>query len=127
MSMTSRWLVASFWLLTGGSPPPKEITHLIATSDLIAITTAAARAEGYKPGVEGTYLHELRTENGQEPLPGYESIGLYRAGHLERTYAVRIDTGDIVDPMRCRILRYPELLKIKRRITKTFGSREASL
>lgn len=104
-----------------------RVQHLIPTSEVVRIGAMAARDEGYDPDVEGTYLSELRTTDGKEPIPGYTSIGLYVHGHLVRNYAIRIETGDVVDPSVCKVFRYPNLLGYKRKLMKEFGTKDAAL
>lgn len=104
-----------------------RVQHFIPTSEIVRIGAMAARDEGYDPDVEGTYLNELRTPEGKEPIPGYASIGLFVHGHLVRDYAIRIETGDIVDPSVCKVFRYPNLLNHKKKLMKEFGTADASL
>jgi hypothetical protein len=87
----------------------------------------AARDEGYSVGVNGTYLNELRTPEGKEPIPRYTSIALYRDGHLVRSYAIRIETGDIVDPSVCKVFRYPDLIGFKKKIMNEFHTKDVPL
>jgi hypothetical protein len=124
MSMIWQWLASSILLAAPSHGASGQVGHSIVTSDLISITAAAARSEGYVPGRRGTFLQELRTPDGHEPLPGYESVGLYYDGHLVRSYAVRIETGDIVDPMLCEILRFPRLVRFRSYIIHAFASKE---
>lgn len=87
----------------------------------------AARDEGYSPGAEGMWLDELRTAECKEPIAGYASIALYKGGHLVRSYSIRVDTGDVVDPAVCKIFRYPDLLRFKAKTMKGFGTKDAPL
>jgi len=104
-----------------------RVQHFIPTSEIVRVGTMAARDEGYHPETEGTYLNELRTSDGREPIPGYASIGLFVHGHMVREYAIRIDTGDIVDPSVCKIFRYSNLESYKKRLMKEFRTKEAAL
>jgi hypothetical protein len=104
-----------------------RVQHFIPTSEVVRIGGMAARDEGYYPDVQGTYLSELRNAEGKEPIPGYASIGLYVHGHLVRDYAIRIETGDVVDPSVCKVFRYPNLLTYKKKLMKEFGTKDASL
>ena len=102
------------------------IKHFLPTSTVVRIAAMAARDEGYNPDAQGVFLDELRTD-GKEPIAGFTSIGLYKGGHLIRYYSIRVETGDIVDPMACKVFRYPDLAKFKREILKQFGTKEVSL
>jgi hypothetical protein len=103
-----------------------KITRFIPTSDVVRIGEMASRDEGYDPEEAGTYLDVLR-KNGKEPIPGYASIGLYKDGHMVRYYSIRVDSGDIVDPMDCKAFQYPNLIQLKRNMLKEFGAKEVSL
>ena len=71
-------------------------------------------------------IQTLRT-NGQEPIPGYASIGLYVDDHLVRSYSIRVETGDVVDAMSCTIFRYPDLLSVKQKLQRGFGTKDVSV
>jgi len=101
-----------------------QVHHVLVTSDVVRVATMAARDEGYDPDADGTFLDELRTEDGKEPYPGYASIALYHNGHPVRSYSIRVDTGDVVDATDCKVFRYPDLLKFKRKILRGFGTKE---
>jgi hypothetical protein len=103
-----------------------SISRFMPTSEVVRVAAMAAQDEGYNPDVKGTYLDELR-KNGKEPIPGYASIGLYKDGHLIRYYSIRIETGEVVDPMECQIFRYPNLIKFNKETMKALGAAEASL
>jgi hypothetical protein len=109
-----------------GIAPTDQVHHFIPTSEVVRVASMAARDEGYNPNIEGTFLDELRTQDGKEPYPGYASIGLFHNGHLVKSYSIRIATGDVVDATDCRIFRYPDLLRLKNRILKAFNSKEVS-
>lgn len=59
-------------------------------------------------------------------IQGNASITLYHNGHV-RSYSIRIDTGDVVDATDCKVIRYPDLLKFKRKLLSDFGTKEVSL
>jgi hypothetical protein len=82
----------------------------------------AALDDGFDVRTTGVYLDELRTRDGKEPIPGYASIGLYKGGHIVHAYAIRIETGDVVDTQSCRLLRYPNLLDFKTETLRGFGT-----
>jgi len=113
-------------MLIGVQTSPK-VLHFIPTSEVVRVASMAARDEGYHPEKESTYLDELRTASGKEPIDGYTSIGLYVNDDLVRSYSIRIETGDIVDATACKILRYPNLILFKKEVMKSFNSRPASL
>ena len=87
----------------------------------------AARDEGYNPDAQGTYLDELRSADCGQPLPGYQSIALYRGAHPVRTYSIRVETGDVVDENACVVFRYPNLIKFRDETIKGFGTKPVSL
>jgi hypothetical protein len=103
-----------------------KMTYFLPTSTVVRVAGMAARDEGYEPGARGTFLDELR-KNGKEPILSYTSIGLYKEAHLARYYSIREETGDIADPMLCKLFRYPDLVKFNRETMKAFGTKEASL
>jgi len=109
------------------SPVLQAIQRFIPTSTLVRIASMTARNEGYDPEAAGIYLDELRTPDGKEPLAGYSSIGLYKNGHLIRSYSIRISTGDVIDANECKIFRYPGLQRFRRETMKAFGTKETSL
>jgi hypothetical protein len=111
---------------TWGQGPREREIHFIPTSDVVRVAWMAARDEGYDPNAIGTFLDELRTADGKEPLPGYTSIGLYVDVKLVRSYSIRVDTGDVVDTTTCTIFRYPDLLKFKTKILLAFGTKAVS-
>ena len=104
----------------------QQLSHFIPTSEVVRIATMAARDEGFVVGNSGTYLDELRTADGKEPIPGYTSIGLYKQGHIVRSYSIRVETGDVLDATACKLFRYPDLLKFKRSIMGSFGTKDAT-
>ena len=108
-------------------PASAQVDRFIPTSGVVRVASMAARDEGYDPDAAGTYLDELRTRDGKEPYPGYASIGLYHNGHMVRSYSIRAETGDVVDPIDCKVFRYPDLLKFKRELMKGFGTKDVSL
>lgn len=110
-----------------GSQTAAQVHHVLVTSDVVRVATMAARNEGYKVGADGTFLNELRTKDGKEPYPGYASIALYRNGHPVRFYSIRVESGDVVDATDCKVFRYPDLLRFKRKLLTDFGSKEVSL
>ena len=104
-----------------------QVQRFLPTSQVVMIASAAARDEGYNPDAENIFLDNLRTKDGKEPYPGYASIGLYVDDHLLRSYSIRIGTGDVLDATSCTIFRYPDLLRIKQGLLKSFGAKETSL
>src|SRR5579859_3207319 len=101
-----------------------QVHHVLVTSDVVRVATMAARDEGYDPDADGTFLDELRTEDGKEPYPGYASIALYHNFYPVRSYSIRVDTGDVVDATDCKVFRYPDFLKFKRKILRGCGTKE---
>jgi hypothetical protein len=108
-------------------PVLQVIQRFIPTSTVVRIASMTARYEAYDPEAPGVYLDELRTPDGKEPMAGYTSIGLYKNGHLIRSYSIRILTGDVIDANECKIFRYRGLEKFRRETMKAFGTKETSL
>lgn len=86
----------------------------------------ASRDEGFDPLRRGTYLDELRTADCKNPIHGYESIALYQNGHIAQSYAIRVDTGDVVEPDTCTLFRYPDLMKFRQETTSEFNTQSVS-
>jgi len=101
--------------------------YSIPTSEEVRVASMAARDEGYDPYAVGTFLDEIRTPEGKEPHPGYETIGLYSDGDLIHAYSIRIETGDVVDARTCQLFQYPNLLKFRRKIMTGFGTDPVSV
>ena len=99
--------------VAASSQQPK-VTVFIPTSEVVRIATIVARDEGYNPYARGMFLDELRTAEGKEPQPGYASIALYRNGHIIRSYSIRNETVDVLDPDDCKIFRFPVLIRYAR-------------
>jgi len=116
--------IVSIALSTQTAP---KIIHFMPISTIVRVAEMAARDEGYNLDAEDIFLDIMQGKDRKEPIPGYKSIGLYRDGHLVRFYAIRVDTGDIVDPMVCEIFRYPNLLEFKRKTIRNFSTKEVSL
>jgi hypothetical protein len=114
-------------LVLMASPVTAQVHHILVTSDVVRVAGMAARDEGYDPNADGTFLSELRTQDGKEPYPGYASIALYHNGHPVRSYSIRIETGDVVDATDCKVFRYPDLLEFRKKLLRDFGSKEVSL
>jgi hypothetical protein len=108
-------------------PRLQERSYFMPTSTVVKIASMAARYEGHDPEGRGIYLDELRTREGKEPLPGYTSIGIYRNGHLIRSYSIRLATGDVIDATACKIFRYPRLERFRKETMRDFGTKETSL
>ncbi|MBM3790644.1 MAG: hypothetical protein FJW35_09890 [Acidobacteria bacterium] len=123
MPLICAWIIALLLAL----PALQERSYFMPTSTVVRIASMAARYEGYDSEARGTYLDELRARDGKEPLPGYSSIGLYKDGHLIRSYSIRIATGDVIDANECKIFRYPGLERFRKETMKRFGTRELTL
>ena len=117
-------ILASPYSLNAQAPKSQpRVIHFIPTSELVRVATMAARDEGNNPSGEGIYLDELRTADCKNPIPGYESIALYQNGHPVESYAVRVDTGDVVEPDTCTLLQYPDLMKFRQETTAGFKTK----
>jgi len=123
MSIT-RFIAAALLMINSATT---EVQHIMVTSDIVRVAGMAARDEGYDPDADGTFLNEMRTKDGKEPYPGYASIALYHDGHPVRFYSIRIETGDVADATNCKVFRYPDLLRFKRKILREFGSKDVTL
>ncbi len=103
-----------------------KVIHFIPTSEVVRVSTMAARDEGYDPLRRGIFLHELRTADCKSPIQGYESISLFENGHPAQTYAIRVETGDVVEPDTCTLFQYPDLMKFREETTTGFKTRPVS-
>ena len=86
----------------------------------------ASRDEGFDPLSRGTYLDELRTADCKNPIQGYESIALYQNDRVVQSYAIRVDTGDVVEPDTCKLLQYPDLMKFRQEAMSGFNTKSVS-
>ena len=120
-------IVAMLALMTSVNQDRPRADYFLPISLEVEMATKAARHAGYYPNRGGIFLDELRDAEGKDPIPGYKSIGLYRGGSAITSYAIRIDTGDVIDDMSCTVLRYPDLLKYKREFMKIPGTKAVPL
>ncbi len=92
---------------TGNARP-----HLPA-AQVAAIARRIATDEGW-PIAEKGYTFDPMLPTADD---GFDSIGLYKKGHLVRMYSVDRTTGDIVDFMRgCDVFRFDDLKPFQTRI-----------
>lgn len=108
-------------------PIAAQVNHALPFYQALAVAKMAAHDQGYDLHKNNFQLEEVLLPDGGKQDQKYTNIGLYRNHRLLREYAVRIDTGDVVDPINCEILRYPNLLRFKRARVQELGRREASL
>jgi len=104
----------------------QKVAYFIPTSEAVRIGWMAARDEGYALQKQSEwYLDELRAKDGKEPYDGYTSIALYRADSASpiRSYAIRIETGDVIDPEDCLLFRYADLMAFRSKITRDSGAK----
>ena len=102
--------VFAFMLLA--SPQENPRPHLPVTQ-LNDIATILAHDEGWPLGNPDYSLDIMRPVDDD----GFDSIGVYRKGHLVRMYSIYRNTGQIVDFMRgCQVFRFKDLTNFEQRI-----------
>jgi hypothetical protein len=102
-------LTATFALLTLATQPANSTPHLPA-SQLTDIATILAHDEGWPLGNPDYTLDLMKPVDDD----GFDSIGVYRKGHLVRMYSVYRTTGDVVDFMRgCQVFRFDDIKRFQ--------------
>jgi len=85
-------------------------TPHIPASQLNDIATILAHDEGWPLG-DPDYTLDLMKPVDDD---GFDSIGVYRKGHLVRMYSVYRTTGDVVDFMRgCQVFRFDDIKRFQ--------------
>jgi hypothetical protein len=103
-------LALTLLLLT--NPPAIPPPH-ISPTELNDIATILAHDEGWPMG-DPDYTLDPMTPDTDD---GFDSIGLYKKGHLVRMYSINRTTGQIVDFMRgCQVFRFKDLNNFEQRI-----------
>jgi hypothetical protein len=99
--------VFAFMLLI--SPQANPRPHIPA-SQLNDIATILAHDEGWPLGDPDYTLDIMQPVDDD----GFDSIGVYRKGHLVRMYSIYRTTGDVVDFMRgCQIFRFDDIKRFQ--------------
>ena len=99
------FLASAFALLAFVAHPAKPHPH-IPVSQLNDIATILAHDEGWPLGDPAYTLDPMIPVDDD----GFDSIGVYRKGHLVRMYSIDRTTGDVVDFMRgCQVFRFKDL------------------
>ena len=99
--------VFAFMLLL--SPQENPRPHL-PVSQLNDIATILAHDEGWPLGNLDYTLDLMKPVDDD----GFDSIGIYRKGHLVRMYSIYRTTGDVVDFMRgCQVFRFDDIKRFQ--------------
>ena len=99
--------VFAFMLLV--SPQEKPRPHL-PVSQVNDIATILAHDEGWPLGNPDYTLDLMQPVDDD----GFDSIGVYRKGHLVRMYSIYRTTGDVVDFMRgCQVFRFDDIKRFQ--------------
>jgi len=102
-------LTATLALLAFATQPTNATQHL-AVSQLNDIATILAHDEGWPLGNPDYTLDIMKPVDDD----GFDSIGIYRKGHLVRTYSIYRTTGDVVDFMRgCQVFRFDDIRRFQ--------------
>ena len=103
------FLTATLVLFALATQPAKSTSH-IAVSQLNDIATILAHDEGWPLGNPDYTLDIMQPVDDD----GFDSIGLYRKGHLVRMYSIYRTTGDVVDFMRgCQVFRFDDIKRFQ--------------
>jgi hypothetical protein len=102
-------LTATLALLALAAQPANSSPH-ISVSQLNNIATILAHDEGWPLGNPDYTLDIMQPVDDD----GFDSIGVYRKGHLVRMYSIYRTTGDVVDFMRgCQVFRFEEIKRFQ--------------
>src|SRR2546425_3877197 len=102
-------LLVSFVLLALAAQPSSTTPHIPA-SQLTDIATILAHDEGWPLGNPDYTLDPMIPVDDD----GFDSIGVYRKGHLVRMYSIYRTTGDVVDFMRgCQVFRFDDIKRFQ--------------
>ena len=100
--------VFAFLLLVSPQENPRP-QHL-PVSQLNDIATILAHDEGWPLGNLDYTLDLMKPVDDD----GFDSIGIYRKGHLVRMYSIYRTTGDVVDFMRgCQVFRFDDIKRFQ--------------
>ena len=102
-------LISALTVLFLATPQENPRPHL-PVSQLNDIATILAHDEGWPLGNPDYTLDLMRPVDDD----GFDSIGIYRKGHLVRMYSIYRTTGDVVDFMRgCQIFRFDDIKRFQ--------------
>ena len=103
------FLTATLALIALTAQPANSSRHL-PVSQLNDIATILAHDEGWPLGNPDYTLDIMQPVDDD----GFDSIGIYRKGHLVRMYSVYRTTGDVVDFMRgCQVFRFEDIKRFQ--------------
>ena len=89
---------------------PANSSWHIPVSQLNDIATILAHDEGWPLGNPDYTLDIMKPVDDD----GFDSIGIYRKGHLVRMYSIYRTTGDVVDFMRgCQVFRFDDIKRFQ--------------
>ncbi len=102
-------LTIALALLVFTQQPTPSRPHLPA-SQVNDIATILAHDEGWPLGNPDYTLDLMKPVEDD----GFDSIGVYRKGHLVRMYSIYRTTGDVVDFMRgCQVFRFDDIKRFQ--------------
>ena len=102
-------LLTTLALLALAAQPDKSTQH-IPVQKLNDIATILAHDEGWPLGNLDYTLDPMIPVDDD----GFDSIGVYRKGHLVRMYSIYRTTGDVVDFMRgCQVFRFEDIKRFQ--------------
>ena len=102
-------LISALAILFLTTPQENPRPHLPA-SQVNDIATILAHDEGWPLGNPDYTLDIMRPVDDD----GFDSIGVYRKGHLVRMYSIYRTTGDVVDFMRgCQVFRFDDIKRFQ--------------
>jgi hypothetical protein len=102
-------LISALAILFLAIPQENPRPHLPA-SQVNDIATILAHDEGWPLGNPDYTLDLMKPVDDD----GFDSIGVYRKGHLVRMYSIYRATGDVVDFMRgCQVFRFDDIKRFQ--------------
>jgi hypothetical protein len=102
-------LISALAILFLTTPQENPRQHLPA-SQVNDIATILAHDEGWPLGNPDYTLDLMKPVDDD----GFDSIGVYRKGHLVRMYSIYRTTGDVVDFMRgCQVFRFDDIKRFQ--------------
>jgi hypothetical protein len=105
-------LILTLALFTLAAQPVKPTPH-VSVPKLNDIATILAHDEGWPLGNPDYTLDPMIPVDDD----GFDSIGVYRKGHLVRMYSIDRTTGDVVDFMRgCQVFRFEDIKRFQAEI-----------
>jgi len=103
------FLTATIALIALATQSANSTPHL-PVSQLNDIATILAHDEGWPLGNPDYTLDLMKPVDDD----GFDSIGIYRKGHLVRMYSIYRTTGDVVDFMRgCQVFRFDDIKRFQ--------------